>query len=77
MLEELLNPVSMPPTNVFYFLTAIACLLGLLQWVSKSSKRLDLPTFEVSSDVVATIEEAHRQVGYCFLPGLMSALTRL
>ena len=61
----LVNQLQEMSTTTIYFVVIImvtVCAMLLLHPLSKGSGRLNLPYFQVTSDVIATLEEAHRQV---------------
>lgn len=44
------------------YVAGIVCVGLLIRWMLQPSTKLDLPTFDVTTDVVATLEKAHKQV---------------
>ena len=68
MSKYVLERVNLTPSSIGAFVLAISCFGVLLRWLFKTSKRLDLPTFYVKSDVVATLEQAHKEVYSWFCP---------
>lgn len=76
IINTLLESISLYASyKILYYIVAVICIGGLFRWFVKPPGGLDLPTFDVTSDVVATIEKAHRQVYFCSLMRLVRPLT--
>lgn len=68
MLERLFNVIAENSAlSILYYIIAIALAGCFLHWMIKPSSKLDLPTFDVTQDVVATLERAHKQVNHACL----------
>lgn len=62
MSNYMFHGVHLPPFSVTIATFTLLCAVGLLWLLFRPSRRLNLPTFHVTSDVVATLETAYTEV---------------
>lgn len=62
MFNSMFHGVHLAPFSVTIATFILLCAGGLLWLLLRPSRRLNLPTFYVTSDVVATLEEAYKEV---------------
>ena len=62
MSNNMFHGVHLAPFWVTIATFTLLCAGGLVRLLLRPSRRLNLPTFHVTSDVVATLEEAYKKV---------------